>query len=102
QALAELRRTAPTFAAQASSLIENQKFDEALEKIDIAIKLDAKNASYHLFRANTLQALARLPEAAAAYRQVLALRSGDASAKLNLDLCEMLLADNAGKAEFTA
>ena len=96
QALEELKETAPTFAAQAASLVENQKFDEAINKIGFAIKLDGRNADYQLFLANTLQALARLPEAAAAYRQVLVFRRNDAAAKTNLEICVALLRANLG------
>lgn len=99
RSLAKLRGTAPTFAAQASALIENGKFDEALDKIAFAIELDDGNAGFHLFRANTLQALTRLPEAVESYRHVLALRGDDAAAKANLDLCVMLLADNGGSTD---
>ena len=101
-ALAKLRSTAPTFAEQAKALIENGKFDEALDKNAFAIELDDANADYHLSRANTLQALSRLPEAAESYRRVLALRSDDAAAKANLDLCEKLLAENGGDPALTA
>jgi serine/threonine protein kinase len=98
QALEELKSTAPTFAAQAAFLVENQKFDEAINKIGFAIRLDGRNADYRLFLANTLQALSRLPEAAASYRQVLGLRRDDASAKTNLDICVTLLSANRGNA----
>jgi hypothetical protein len=43
-----------------------------------------------------------LNEAAESYRRVLALRSDDAAAKANLDLCEKLLAENGGAADLTA
>ncbi len=96
RALAELRGTAPTFAAQAAALVEAQKFDDALEKLSFAIRLDPDNADYHLARANTLQAQSRLREAAESYRRVLALRDGDAAAKTNLEICEKLLAESGG------
>ncbi|HSI12884.1 MAG TPA: protein kinase [Chthoniobacter sp.] len=96
-ALAELRKAAPAFQGQAGTLIEEQKFDEALEKNRLAIQLVPDDAGYHLFRANTLAALQRLPEAVESYRRVLELRPGDAQAKANLELCQRLLADAAGK-----
>jgi Leucine-rich repeat (LRR) protein len=99
-ALARLQATAPTFAAQAAALVEAQKFNEALDKIAFAIDLDGANADYHLARANTLQALARLREAAESYRHALALRD-DPAAKTNLALCEQLLAQNGGNSELT-
>ena len=94
--LAQLRSTAPTFAAQARSLVEEGKLDEALDKIAFAIDLAPANADYHLYRANTLQAAQRLTDAAAEYRRVLTLRRGDEAAVKNLALCTELLADNGG------
>ena len=46
-ALVELRATAPTFFAISQKLVEQEKFDEAIEKIGYAIKLDEHNADYH-------------------------------------------------------
>ena len=56
QALADLKGTAPAFAAQARLLVENKKFDEAAEKIGFAIRLDGTNAEYRRVRALALQA----------------------------------------------
>ncbi len=96
-ALAELRKAAPAFQGQAGTLVEEQKFDEALEKNRLAIQLVPDDASYHLFRAHTLAAMQRLRESVESYRRVLELRPGDGEAKLNLELCERLLAEAAGK-----
>ncbi len=96
-ALHDLRGTAPTFAAQARALTEEGKLDEALEKISYATQLDPRNADYLLQRANGLQIALHLHEAVDAYRKVLALRPGEAGAQQNLDLCERLLAENAGR-----
>jgi serine/threonine protein kinase len=74
QNLADLRATAPTFFNQARLLTEQEKFDEALEKIGIALKLDPDNASFHAQHGNILQSQERFAEAAAEY---------DAAAKLN-------------------
>ncbi len=94
--LAQLQSTAPTFYAQARSLVVDGKLDDALEKIAFANQLAPANADYHLFRAHTLQAAQRLAEAAAAYRHVLTLRRGDDSAQKNLALSTQLLAENGG------
>jgi len=102
RALLELRKTAPTFAAQAKALVEAQDFSKAIEKIEFAINLDGANPDYHMFRANTLQAVARLQDAAAEYGRVLELRSGDTAARTNLELCQKLLAENAGRPELAA
>ena len=96
-ALADLRKAAPAFQGQAATLIEEQKFDEALEKNRMAIQLTPDDADRHLFRAHTLQAMQRLPGAIESYRRVIELRPGDAAAKSNLELCERLLAESAGK-----
>ena len=90
-ALRDLRGTAPVIAREASRLVEQEKFDEALSTLGFALSLDKGNADYLLAQARLLQAMQRLDEAAAVFRQVLAVR-GDASAKLNLRLCEKLLA----------
>ncbi len=97
--LVELRGTAPTFFAAAKSKLDEGLFTEALEKIGYAIKLDGNSADYRLFRANLLEAMQRLPEAADEYRRTLGLRPADHAAKLNLDLCTSLLADNGGAPE---
>jgi serine/threonine protein kinase len=95
-ALLDLRRTAPTFYAQAKVVFDEGKFDEAIEKIGYAIQLDEANADYHLFRANLRQSAQHLPEAVKGYRRVLALRPGDAAAKINLALSEKLLQESGG------
>src|SRR5204863_7901573 len=93
-ALTSLKETAPTFAAQATGLVEQGDLEDALEKIGYAVSLDKVNADYLLQRANLLQATQQLTEAAECYRGVLALRA-DPAAKMNLELCEKLLRDNA-------
>ena len=97
EALADLRKSAPAYYGQARALVDEQKFDEAIEKIDFALQLSPDNADYHLFRADTLEAMQRLPEAIESYRRALAVRFDDAAAKTNLDLCERLLRENGGK-----
>ncbi len=95
-ALAQLRGTAPTFHAQAQSLVNEGKLNDAISKIDFALQLAPANADYHLFRAHALEAAERLDSAAVGYRRVLALRRGDEAAQKNLALCTQLLADNGG------
>ena len=95
-ALEQLRGTAPTFQAQARSLVDEGKLDEALDKIAFALQLAPDNPDYHRFRANTLQAAQKLDEAAAAYKRVLALKRGDEVALKNIGICRQLLADNGG------
>jgi Leucine-rich repeat (LRR) protein len=64
-----------------------------LEKIGYAVKLRPGSPDYQLDRAHLLQSTHNLSEAAATYSLVLALRSTDESAKLNLDLCGKLMAE---------
>lgn len=97
EALADLRASAPAYHGQARSLVDEQKFDEALEKIASAIALQPENPDYLLLRANLLQSHQRLPDAIAAFQQVLALRPEDADARTNLTLTEQLLRDNGGE-----
>lgn len=95
--LGELRSTAPTFADQAKALVEAGQIDDALGKISYAVKLDPHNPEFLRQRAHYLQVALRLRDAQTGYREVLALRPEDESARQNLALCERLLAANAGK-----
>jgi len=94
--LAELRDTAPTFAAQATALVEAGRIDDALAKIGYSIQLDPRNPAYQLRRAHLLEAGQHLAEAETAYRQVLALDPTNRSARDNLALCEQLQSENGG------
>jgi serine/threonine protein kinase/Leucine-rich repeat (LRR) protein len=94
--LTELRGTAPTFAAQAKALVEAGKLDDALAKLGYAIELDPKNPAYQLQRAHLLESGQHLADAAAAYREVLALDPTNPSARDNLALCERLQSENGG------
>ncbi len=96
--LADLRRTAPVFYAQAKVDFEEGNFDAAIEKIGYAIQLDDTAADYHLFRANLRESSQDLAAAAEGYRRVLALRPADAAAQTNLALCEKLLRESGGAA----
>jgi serine/threonine protein kinase len=71
RALADLRRAAPTFAAQARALVEQHRFDEALTTLTTASTLDPYNADYRLQQGHIHQTLQRFAEAEAAYREAL-------------------------------
>ncbi len=90
--LSELRGTAPTFAEQAQELAGDQRFGEALDKIEYAIQQVPNEAVYHNVRADILQAELRLEEAADAYEDALRLNPELKSAQLNLDLTRKILA----------
>ena len=90
--LAELRATAPTFFNQAKLLTGQENFDEALEKIGIALKLDANNASFHVQRANILQSQERFAEAAVEYEAAAKLNAQEPNAAENATLSRTLAA----------
>ena len=90
RALVDLRKTAPTFAAQAQLLVRNQQFEPAIEKLEFAIAIDPASPVYRLQRADLLQASLRLQEAADEYRRVLAIGPNE-HAQTNLALTEKIL-----------
>ena len=91
-ALNDLRATAPAFAAQASELANQELFDAAIEKLGYAIRLQPDSAEFHLSRADILQALGRLDDAAKDYRGALAASPGNQRAAANVALCDKLIA----------
>jgi tetratricopeptide (TPR) repeat protein len=91
-ALAELRATAPTFFNQAKLLTDQEKFDEALEKIGIALKLNPDDASFHAQRGNILQSMERFAEAAEAYAAASKLNPQEPHAAENAALSRTLAA----------
>ena len=92
-ALEELRSTAPAFAAQARSLVARERFAEAIEKLDYAIKLRPDVIDYLLTKADLLQCQLQLAGAATAYRAGLSLAPGNARAQANAALCDKLQAE---------
>ena len=74
-ALDELRATAPAFAEQARALAAREKFDEAIEKLDYAVKLRPDAAEYLVAKGDLLQCQLKLSEAAAIYRQAARVRT---------------------------
>ena len=91
-ALEELRRTAPTFAEQAKRLASEGRYDEAIEKLQYAAKLRPDTADYILAQADLLQCQLHLNEAVEVYRVALRMAPEDTRAKVNLALCERLVA----------
>ena len=94
KAMADLKKTAPTFYSLAKSRLEEGKFPEALEQVGFALDLDVTNPDYHLLCAQALQSTRKYSEAIAEYRRVLALRPDDKSAKSNMPVCERLAGDS--------
>ncbi|WP_193213143.1 serine/threonine-protein kinase [Luteolibacter marinus] len=91
EALAELRATAPAFAVQARTLAAQERFGEAIEKLDYALKLQPDQADYQLAKADLLQSQLKLGEAAAAYREAQRMDPSLEAAGRSASLCEELL-----------
>jgi eukaryotic-like serine/threonine-protein kinase len=92
-ALDELRSTAPAFAAQARSLAGRERFAEAIEKLDYAIKLRPDVIDHLLMKADLLQCQLQFAAAATVYRAALSLTPGHARAQANAVLCDELRAE---------
>jgi len=90
--LEELRGTAPTFVAEASQLMDDNRFTEALDKIDYAIQQVPNEATYHNLRGDILQGLLRLDEAEDAFTEALRRNPKLESAKLSLELTRKVMA----------
>ena len=88
--LAELRDSAPTFAAQAQALAIAGKYDQAMEKLDYAIRLRPADIGYLMAKADLFECQLRFTEAAAVYRTVLQLDPSHTSAQTRLALSTQL------------
>ncbi len=100
-ALEELQKSAPAFFDLAQTRRQEQKFEEALTKLDSAISLEPDKPEYLLVQAHLLQATERLRRAAEIYQRILGLRAEPAdrlSAEINLALCEEILRANGSAA----
>jgi serine/threonine protein kinase/Leucine-rich repeat (LRR) protein len=89
-ALDELRASAPAFAAQAHALASRERFAEAIEKLDYAIKLRPDISDYLLTKADLLQCQFQFSQAAAVYRSVLRIAPDSVKARANAALCDRL------------
>lgn len=90
-ALEELRATAPAFAEQARALVAKERFGEAIEKLDYAMKLRPDAAEYLVAKGDVLQCQLKLAEAAAIYREAMHVQPGHARAEASAALCDELL-----------
>jgi len=99
ESLQALLAAAPAYASEAESLIDDHRFNEALEKIATALDLTPGKAEWHVLKGHILESLLRLMEARDAYAQALKLDPGNVIARQNFDLCEKLLRDNVGRDE---
>ena len=89
-ALAELRESAPVFAAQAQTLAWSGQHAEAMEKLDYALRLRPADIAYLLAKADLLECELRFAEAEAVYRTVCELDPTDTRAQTRLSLCRQL------------
>lgn len=94
--LTELRETAPTFFAEAKSLVDELKFAKALAKVNYAISLQPDDPRFHALRGNIYQSLLQFTDARDAYARALELDPEISHAERNLRLCEKILSENAG------
>jgi serine/threonine protein kinase/Leucine-rich repeat (LRR) protein len=88
----ELRESAPAFAEQARALVAQEKFSDAIAKLDYAIKLRPDEAEYLVAKADLLQCQLKLAEAAAMYREALRVKPGLARVQASVNLCDELVA----------
>lgn len=91
-ALDELRASAPAFAEQARALVAQEKFEDAIAKLDYAIKLRPDVPEYLMAKADLFQCQLKLSEAASVYREALHIRPGLPRAEASAKLCDALLA----------
>ncbi len=91
-ALDELRATAPAFAEQARGLAAQERFGEAIEKLDYAVKLRPDAAEYLVAKGDLLECQLKLAEAAATYREALHVKPDLSRAEESAKLCYELLA----------
>ena len=91
-ALDELRASAPAFADQARGLAAREQFDDAIAKLDYAIKLRPNVAEFLMAKADLLQCQLKLTEAAAIYREALRVKPSLARAEASAKLCAELAA----------
>lgn len=93
QAVQALRGTAPTYAQDAVNLIDEQKLEEALEKIDYAVEQVPNEANYYALRGNILQSLLRFSESSLSYDEALSRNPGLKNVKTNLQINKKIIAE---------
>jgi tetratricopeptide (TPR) repeat protein len=90
--LDELSATAPTFAAEARALAEKGQFDEAIEKLNYAAKLQPGAPEHLVAKGDLYLCQLKLPQAAAEYREALRVSPGFVPAQAAANLCDEVLA----------
>jgi serine/threonine protein kinase/Tfp pilus assembly protein PilF len=95
-ALAELRRAAPSFAAEAQVLLNERKFTPALEKITYALSLKPGEADFHYLKGNIHESMLQFEPARVEYSRALQSDPHHAAAAENLALCQRILKETKG------
>jgi tRNA A-37 threonylcarbamoyl transferase component Bud32/tetratricopeptide (TPR) repeat protein len=90
--LDELSATAPTFAAEARALAGKGQFDEAIQKLNYAVKLQPGAPEYLVAKGDLYLCQLKLRLATAIYHDVLRLKPDFAPAEMKANLCDQLLA----------
>ena len=88
--LSELRSSATAFFSEARALVAKGQFDEAVTKLDHAIRLQPENADYLVAKADLLESQLKFEDAALAYRAALALDPNSSRAETHLQKCSEL------------
>jgi serine/threonine protein kinase len=91
-AMAELRGTAPMFFDDARMLAVQGRFEEALEKVDHAIRQIPNVADYHFLRGQILGAMWRWSDSAEAFEDALARNAQHKGATEALELTKRIVA----------
>ncbi|MBL68001.1 MAG: hypothetical protein CMO74_06050 [Verrucomicrobiales bacterium] len=81
--LARLRGAAPVYYQSAQSLVDQGRFKEALERINLAVELQPNSTEYHRLKGNIHQSLLQFNAARNAYQQASGNPKADQSRQLN-------------------
>ena len=81
--LARLRGVAPVYFQSAQALVEQGKFKEALERVDLAVDLQPNATEYHRLKGNIHQSLLQFKQAQQAYTRATGNPQADLSRQVN-------------------
>ncbi len=81
--IARLRSTAPVYFQSAQTLVEQRKFTEALERINLAIELQPNATEYHRLKGNIHQSLLQFQQAQKSYTHAIGNPKADQSRQIN-------------------
>jgi len=81
--IARLRSAAPVYFQSAQTFVEQRKFTEALERIDLAIELQSNVTEYHRLKGNIHQSLLQFQQAQKSYARATGNLKADQSRQIN-------------------